>query len=88
MLLLASYTVYGRGKMLSAVHMPVSTHTPVFWCRGKGFPSLLEASIDSPLSITQGLTTAPSPMATRNLPPVDPVGTDRAPVSGSATTTV
>ena len=52
-------------------------------CRGKGYPSILEASIDSPLSITQGLNTNPNAMTTRNLPPVDPVGTNGTTARGS-----
>ena len=41
-------------------------------CRGKGYPSILDASIDSPLSITQTQPIAnPSAQATRGLPTME-----------------
>lgn len=55
-------------------------------CRGKILPSLMEARIDSPLSVTHGLNTDPDAMATRNLPVVD--GADGAPRNGNTTTMV
>ncbi|KAL3159414.1 hypothetical protein ABBQ38_009844 [Trebouxia sp. C0009 RCD-2024] len=66
------------GWMVMATYPIISQQQEREAKEGKGFPSLLEASIDTPLSITQNLNSTPSPMATRNLPTVDPVGTDGA----------
>ncbi len=55
-------------------------------CRGKGFPSILETSIDAPLSITHGLNTKSNAQATHGLPPIEPAGRNGEPVVAPAET--
>ncbi|KAI9789636.1 MAG: hypothetical protein M1835_001530 [Candelina submexicana] len=68
------------GWMIMAMYPVISKQQEREAQEGKGFPSVLEATIDAPLSITQGPNAKSNAQATHGLPPVEPAARNGAPV--------